>query len=394
MPRLRIAVVSPFVDKKHGTERTLAECLSRLADDFEFHLYSSRVEDIDLGRIVWHRVPALPGPHLFAYLWWFAGNQIQRWWDRRFRGLHFDLVYSPGINCLDADAIMVHAIFTRMRERLRNELRLRNNPLVAWPQTVHRRIYYRLIASLERRVYRRPNVSLAAVSRKLAGELDRYFGRRDAVVVIYSGIDLDQFSPQKRASLRQAARAKLGLEAGDFALLLIGNDWKGKGLPCLLDAVRQAADPRLRVLVVGSDKPERFAPLVEESGLASRILFLPIRPDVEFYYAAADAYAGPSLEDTFAMPVAEAMACGLPVIASRGAGVSELIAAGRDGFVLEDPNDSASLAAMIRQLAGGPAFCRRLGEEASKTARQYGWEHNARQTRELFERAWKLKSAK
>ncbi len=129
--RLRIAVVSPFVDKKHGTERIVAEFLTRLSSEFEFHLYSQRVEDLELGRIVWHRVPTLPAPHLLAYLWWFAANQIQRWRDTRIRGLSFDLVYSPGINCLDVDAITVHAVFARMRERLRDELRLDNNRLAA-----------------------------------------------------------------------------------------------------------------------------------------------------------------------------------------------------------------------------------------------------------------------
>ncbi len=394
MPRLRIAVVSPFIDKKHGTERQVAEGVSRLASEYEFHLYSSRVEDLELSRIVWHRVPALRGPHLLVYLWWFAANQIQRWWDRRFRGLQVDLVYSPGINCLDAEVISIHVVFARLRERLKRELRLRGNRIAAWPQIVHRRLYYRFIEALERRVYRSSDVSLAAVSHKVAKDLEHYFGRSQNVTVIYNGIDLDQFSPQRRASLRESARAALGLGTNDFALLLIGNDWKGKGLPCLLEAVRKTGEPRLCVLVAGSDNPDDFAQAIAKAGLAARVHFLPIRPDVEFYYAAADAYVGPSLEDTFAMPVAESMACGLPVIASRDAGVAELITAGRDGLVLEDPADSATLAGMIRQLVLDPGLGRRLGEAAAQTARQCNWERNAQQMRELFEQAWRFKQVR
>jgi len=393
MPRLRIAVVSPFVDKQHGTERQVAECLSRLANEYEFHLYSSRVEDLDLSRIVWHRVPALPGPHLLGYLWWFAANHMQRWWDRRFRGLQPDLVYSPGINCLDADVISVLVIFARLRERLREELRLLRNPIAAWPRTIHRRLYYRLIGALEQRVYR-SDVPLAAVSYKVATDLDRYFGRAHGVTVIYNGIDLVQFSPQRRAALRETARATLGLGPDDFALLLVGNDWNGKGLPCLLEAVRKTDEPRLCVLVAGSDNPAAFAPVITADGLVPRVHFLPIRPDVEFYYAADDAYVGPSLEDTFAMPVAESMACGLPVIASREAGVAELITPGCDGFVLEDPRDSATLAGMIRQFVAAPELCDRLGEAAARTARQCNWERNAQHTREFFERAWRFKQAR
>ena len=56
--------------------------------------------------------------------------------------------------------------------------------------------------------------------------------------------------------------------------------------------------------------------------------FVPPRNDIEFYYAAADAYVGPSLEDTFAQPPAEAMACGLPVIVSSANGTSEIVTDG------------------------------------------------------------------
>ena len=88
---------------------------------YEVHVYSNRVEDIDLSRIVWHHVPALPGPHLFAYGWWFLANHLWRWWDRRFRGLRPALVYSPGINCFDADLISVHVVFGEFETQVGEE---------------------------------------------------------------------------------------------------------------------------------------------------------------------------------------------------------------------------------------------------------------------------------
>ena len=68
----------------------------------------------------------------------------------------------------------------------------------------------------------------------------------------------------------------------DFVLLVIGNDWKSKGLPCILDAAGHLDDPNIRVLVVGSDNPAPFREAVGEYGLAERVHFLPSRPDVEF----------------------------------------------------------------------------------------------------------------
>lgn len=92
----RLAVVSPFLDKRHGTERRVVEWISRFTEAFEVHVYSQRVEDLDLAEITWHRIPKLPGPHLFNFLWWFAANHLWRAWDRTFRGLRYDLIFSPG----------------------------------------------------------------------------------------------------------------------------------------------------------------------------------------------------------------------------------------------------------------------------------------------------------
>src|SRR6266404_5618808 len=103
MPVCQIAVVSPFIDKRHGTERRVAEWVSRFGSDYEVHIYSQRVEDLDLSQMHWHRIPRLPGPHLFNFLWWFAANHAWRWWDRQVRGIRHDLVFTAGPNCLDAD---------------------------------------------------------------------------------------------------------------------------------------------------------------------------------------------------------------------------------------------------------------------------------------------------
>jgi glycosyltransferase involved in cell wall biosynthesis len=386
MSRRRIAVVSPFIDKRHGTERRVAELISRLADEYEFHLYSTRVDDVDLERVVWHRIPRLPGPHLLAYLWWFLANHVWRWHDRS-KGIVPDLVYSPGINCLDADAVSVHIVFSSFRERVKNALRLSRNPILSWPRIIHRLLYYRLIAALEPYVYGRADVCIAAVSNQIAADLKQFYPGSGEISVIYNGLDLECFSPQRRARLRAGSRHTLSIREDEFALLLIGNDWRNKGLICLLDAMAQVADARLRALVVGSDNRSPFLPLIARIGLEGRVQFCPPRADVETYYAAADAYVGPSLDDAFAQPPAEAMACGLPVITSRKNGGAEIITHGSDGLVLEDPTDSRGLADMIRKLVTDPPLRNHLGAAAAETARQYTWQRNAAQMRELFERA-------
>src|SRR6202034_820871 len=96
--------------------------------------------------------------------------------------------------------------------------------------------------------------------------------------------------------------------------------------------------------------------------------------------------------DTFALPAAEAMACGLPVIISSRAGASELIKNGIDGLILDDPTDAQVLATMIRNLYGDIEFRSRLGRGASETARKYTWERSSRELRTIFEDILQRKS--
>jgi glycosyltransferase involved in cell wall biosynthesis len=386
MPQLKpcIAVVSPFVDKRHGTERRIAEWLKRLVPAFEIHLYSQRVEDLDLSQIVWHKIPALPGPHLLNYLWWFAANHAWRAWDRRFRGLRPTLVFSPGINCLDADVISVHVVFAEYLSQNAPSLRFRNNSVFDWLRLLHRRAYYQLIAELERIVYRDPDVSLILVSRRTSRALKEFFGRKENFPVVYLGLDHEIFDPRIRMNLRDSARRELGLREEQIALLLIGNDWRNKGLPVLLEALASLRDLPVCLLVVGHDDPSPYRMHIHKNHLMDRVIFLPPRKDVEFYYAAADIYTGPSREDTFAQPPAEAMACGLAVITSVTNGTSEIITNELDGLLLPDPLNGEVLAAQIRRLCRDRALRERLGARAAKTANQFSWERNGEEMTELL----------
>jgi glycosyltransferase involved in cell wall biosynthesis len=403
---LRIAIVSPFLDKRHGTERCVVEELERLARTYghDVHVYSQRVEDLagvqrfrarshaalrelsarESGAIFWHKVPSLPGPHLVKYLWWFIANHVWRWWDRHVRGLRYDLVYSPGVNCLDADVVSVHILFAELHRRIADRLRMRFTPMRSWLRLLHRRLYYRVIRLLERQVYSKSEVVVIAVSQKVREDMQRHYPRPDPVPIVYPGVDTRHFNPHVRAALRPYARRTLHLSEDTLALLLIGNDWKKKGLDCLVEAAGQLQTLELRVLVVGRDDPAPYRARIRRLGLSERISFLPPRPDVEFYYAAADVYVGPSVDDAFALPPMEAMACGVPVIVSRYAGVSELITHGVNGLILDDPRNVEELADGIRRIAEDAAWREHLGRAAVHTVAQYTWDRHAQQVHEIF----------
>lgn len=397
---VRLAVLSPFVDRRHGTERVLAEQLARLSKvaGMEIHLYAQRVEGLavttsgesggaDSGRIVWHKVPAVPGPHLLRYFWWFAANALKRAAHRRGRAGD-EVTFSPGINARDADVIAVHIVFHAFYDLAVDQLRLANAPLRSWPRRLHRRMYYRSIMALEKRIYRDPRVCLLPVSRLVARQLREYFGRTD-LQVIPNGVSTDQFHPAARTLRREEARREFKLQPADFVLLLIGNDWVKKGLRSLLRALALCGDPSLRLLVVGKDDPAIFASELADAMVKNQVRFLPPREDVLAYYAAADAYVGPSLEDAFGLPILEAMACGLPVIASSFAGASEAIEDGANGLILREPENAAELASKIKLLASDERLRGSIGARAASTARSYSWEQNAAALRDVLVRVAK-----
>ncbi len=382
----RLAVVSPFLDKSHGTERRVAEWVTQLANTFEIHVYSQQVKDIDLTRIVWHRIPRLPGPHFFNFIWWFLANSLWRFWDRHFRNLPPDLVFSPGVNCLDADAVSVHIVFAEYVAKNEKDISFARHSLTAWPRLLHRRMYYRLVAFLERSIYSRPNLTLILIAGRTSAALKEFYGRDDSCPIVYLGLDHTKFNAEMRLRKRDPARKEIGLADESFAVLLIGNDWRNKGGPVLLDALAAIPDSAIELLVVSRENPAPARAMALDRGLGSRMHFLPPREDVEFYYAAADAYVGPSLEDTFAQPPAEAMACGLPVIVSAANGAAEIITDGVDGLILQNPCDAPALATMIRALRENHAFRSQLAANASRTAQLYTWERNGRELTAIFEK--------
>jgi glycosyltransferase involved in cell wall biosynthesis len=398
---LRLAVVSPFVDRRHGTERALAELLERLARDYgcEIHLYAQRVEDLSLsgpnpaqvarseqsGSIFWHKVPSIPGPHLAQFLAWLFINGFLRKWHTTFGGTSYDLVLSPGINSLHPDVVIVHALFYRLRELAREE----NDDLRAHAgffRRIHRKVYYALLTALERRIYTDPRVTLSAVSKRTAGLLKEH-SRREDVSIIPNGVDTEHFSAAARLARRSEARQRRGFRDEDFVLLLIGNDWRNKGLPTVLEATAALPGLPIRLLVVGNDIGASFQKRAAQLGLQDRCRWEVSSPEVLDLYAAADVYVSPSREDSFGLPVAEAMACGLPAITSVCAGVADYIHDGIDGFVLREPRDAKTLGKLIERLQSQPDLRSVVGEAASKTIQEWDWDRNAAAVWELLKNA-------
>lgn len=156
-----------------------------------------------------------------------------------------------------------------------------------------------------------------------------------------------------------------------------------KGIPYLLDAFRRVKHPKKRLVIVGAIKPEikKFLSTahlenVEFLGLLPRAQL----PDV---YSRANVFAIASLEEGMAMVQTEAMACGVPVIATFNAGASDVIEEGVSGYVVPIRAPQV-MAERLQRLADDPVLCRQMGENARRGVELLGgWDSYGNAYREL-----------
>ncbi|WP_445658579.1 glycosyltransferase family 4 protein [Achromobacter sp. NCFB-sbj8-Ac1-l] len=232
------------------------------------------------------------------------------------------------------------------------------------------------------RVRQAPARRVVAVSGLIMDQLHRSYGPELPVDIIAPGVKLP--SPEAAAG-RGATRARLGWDADTIGCLLVARNPLRKGLPALLDALALLPAP-YRLLVVGADDATRER--VRAAGaVAQRVTLVDPTPDVAQYFAAADIYAHPTLNDSYAMAPLEAMSHGLPVVVSSPAycGFAQYLSAGKDALILQDPRDGAQLAQALQRLGDEPDLRAALSERGLAIARDQSWETVAARYEALYQ---------
>ena len=171
------------------------------------------------------------------------------------------------------------------------------------------------------------------------------------------GISRDRCAGDDAPKRRRAARAGLGLEPEDHALLFVGSGFIKKGLDRAIRAVANASaeqpTARLRLFIAGQDREHRFRRLAKKLGVAKQVTFLGPRDDVPELLLGADALIHPALDEAAGIVLLEALVAGLPVICTDVCGYAHHIVAGRCGLVLRSPFRQEDLdTAVLRTLDG------------------------------------------
>ncbi|HXF92298.1 MAG TPA: glycosyltransferase family 4 protein [Nitrospiraceae bacterium] len=196
--------------------------------------------------------------------------------------------------------------------------------------------------------------------------LERGVGREDQFVVIPSGIDLERF--QDGGQTRSERPDWFPCPPGSFVVGSVGWLTPVKGHRFLIEAAARLKPffPNLHVVLVGNGELQtELSALADRLGLKDSVHFLGERDDVEVCLSAMDLFVLPSLNEGMGRALVEAMAAGLPVIASRTGGVPALIEHGRTGLLVP-AGDADALAEAIRQALDRPDWAKRMGQAASQ----------------------------
>jgi glycosyltransferase involved in cell wall biosynthesis len=252
-------------------------------------------------------------------------------------------------------------------------------PVVA---TVHGKNYYstatRRIQAM--RLLRRWGANVVAVSSDLQDFLERDLGLRN-VRLIPNGIDVAAYSGIDR----DAVRRELGFGEKDKVIGAVGNLYPVKGHAVLLRALAELEDPRIHVVIAGRGAEEpRLGALAESLSLQNRVHLLGFRKDVPRLLSAFDVYALPSFSEGQSLALMEAMAAGLPIVASRVGGNPELIQEGEDGLLFEAGNVK-DLASKLRTLLALGAPIEAMEVKAfQKAVRDFSLEAMMSRYRDLY----------
>jgi glycosyltransferase involved in cell wall biosynthesis len=253
--------------------------------------------------------------------------------------LHTHLGYSDFLGGIAARSLGVPAVSTLH--------------VMEWDRDLRSRVQLSLIA-LARLACCRRVIMVSDAAR--ASYLAAWPARRDRVVTVHNGI-----AAEARAGAGGAVRAQLGIAPTDHVIAMITVLREGKGHDVAVEAIRELRGrfPDVRLLIVG-DGPNRAQVHALAAPLGGAAILTGYRGDVMEILDATDVLLHPSRVDAFPTALLEAMAAGVPVVASRVGGIPEIVEDGRSGVLVEAPPRPAPVAHALGDLLADPSRRRAL----------------------------------
>lgn len=192
---------------------------------------------------------------------------------------------------------------------------------------------------------------------------------QDKITVICNGVDVKRY---EKLVGKTSLRNQLGLEANAYLISVVATFKEQKGHCYLIEAMASIVPkhPDVHVLFIGDGElREALQAQVERLGLGDHIHFLGNRHDVPALLAAGDSFVLPSLWEGLPMALLEAMATGLPIVATEVSGTVQVMTSNDTG-ILVPPGDAQRLAQAIEQLLTDPIRAQAMGAAARRRVKE------------------------
>ena len=226
------------------------------------------------------------------------------------------------------------------------------------------------------------NIAVCELARQ--AEIERTGVAPNKVITIYNGIETAPFE----AASTTVIRAQLNLPSTAPIVGTVGRLHPQKGLPYLLTAFREinAIYPNAHLLVVGAGELRAvLESQAQQLGISHRVIFTGNRQDIPDLLACVDIFVLPSLWEGLPNVVLEAMAAGLPVVATAVGGTPEVVVNDVTGLLIP-PRDPQALADAIHRLLRDPELRQRMGQAGrARVAEHFSVEQMVRKTETLYE---------
>jgi len=371
---VKIAIVSEHINQRGGQEQVLAELVIRLAKRHQVDVFCFSAADIPRQRIRVHR------------LWCpFKSSTLQALWIVLLspfvvRQHRYDVVLSQGGNSLVRNFVLVHTCHAERARALREVRWQYQQP--SWLVRLGWILRQAWATRMEGWAVRRCRGRVLAVSQMVVRYLAEEHGLDDPPgCAVPNGVDHNVFNLTVRRRFRSSRREALQAGSDEFIILFAGGLWFDKGLPLVIDALAMMQSPA-KLVVVGRGDQEFFARLAEQRGVANRVLFTGVTDRIAEYYAAADCLVMPARGEAFGLVVAEAAACGLPLVTTDVGAADELVEDGVSGFRVEQ--NPAQIADRLDKLASSAQLRQQMGQAAHQKAQLLSWDRQADQIEEFF----------
>lgn len=179
---------------------------------------------------------------------------------------------------------------------------------------------------------------------------------------------------------------ELGIRNEDFLMVSVGELNKNKNHIQILRALVQCKDMSIKYVLCGQgDMLEELKEFVKENGLEAQVVFAGYRSDVPHILASSDLFVFPSLREGLPVAVMEAMNMGLPIVAKRIRGNTDLIEQGKGGILVER-GEPSEYAEAILKMKREPELAGEMGQWNQKRVQQFAASHVKEQMRDIYER--------